>query len=239
MKSVYVSPKKLKEKYDDDLLVQDGYSVFQEVCKKLDIQIIRAYSPQAKGRVERKHKVFQDRFLKELKLYNIKTVDDANHHLKEKFIPAINRKFVVQPASDSDSHRDARLYGELNEILCWTYRRQLRNDWTIQFERQYFQLENTVPTLKPGEFITVRRYLDGEMRFWHDGQTIAYTKLSTKPEPPSRSKKYYTPKEPCDPVLRSKISRKNRNKSPWGQFNPDWLKRHSHLTKHTKLPEQE
>lgn len=52
LKSVYVGTKKLKEKYDDDLVNPDGFSVFEQVCRNLGIQIIRAYSAQAKGRVE-------------------------------------------------------------------------------------------------------------------------------------------------------------------------------------------
>src|SRR5262245_3078935 len=58
LKSVYVSAKRLKEKYDDDLLIKDGFSVFEQVCGQLGVEIIKAYSPQAKGRVERKHRVF-------------------------------------------------------------------------------------------------------------------------------------------------------------------------------------
>jgi transposase len=80
-KSVYVSPKHLKEKYDDDLLIKEGFSVFEQACKKLNIEIIKAYSPQAKGRVERKHGVFQDRLVKDLKLYGIKTIEAANRYL--------------------------------------------------------------------------------------------------------------------------------------------------------------
>ena len=75
LKAVYVSPKRLKEKYDDDLLIKDGFSVFEQVCKKLGIEIIRAYSAEAKGRVERKHAVFQDRLVKDLKLNGIKTIE--------------------------------------------------------------------------------------------------------------------------------------------------------------------
>lgn len=92
LKSVYVSPKRLKEKYDDDLLVKEGYSYFEQACRKLGIEIIKAYSPQAKGRVERKHGVYQDRLVKDLKLYGIKTIEAANNYLEDKFLNrTINR----------------------------------------------------------------------------------------------------------------------------------------------------
>lgn len=133
LKSVYVSAKHLKEKYDDDLLLQDGFSVFEQVCKALGVQIIRAYSPQAKGRVERKHGVFQDRLVKDLKLYGLKTRAEANCYLEGTFLEKINTKFARRPQEMADAHRDHGPYGDLNEIFCWQYQRQLKNDWTIQF----------------------------------------------------------------------------------------------------------
>ena len=73
--------KHLKNK-DADSDEIEGFSVFQQVCDALGIKIIKAYSAQAKGRVERKHQVFQDRFLKDLKLYGIKTIEEANQYRK-------------------------------------------------------------------------------------------------------------------------------------------------------------
>jgi hypothetical protein len=223
LKSVYVSSKKLKEKYDDELLVQDGFSVFEQVCKKLNIQIIRAYSPQAKGRVERKHAVFQDRFVKELKLYNIKTLDDANKHL-EKFLVKINNKFAKQKEDVADAHCEAKIYGDLNQIICWQYKRQLRNDWTIHFKREYYQIKKGYEEIvKPESFIVIKKYLEGDMRFWYEEKELSYMKLNRKPIPPSKLKKYYQTKGGQDSFLRSSISRKTKYKSPWNQFNPGWL----------------
>lgn len=225
LKSVYVSPKHLKEKYDDDLLIQDGFSVFEQVCKKLNIQIIRAYSPQAKGRVERKHAVFQDRFVKELRLYDIKTLETANHHL-ENFLVKINNKFAKSKDEVPNSHRDASSYGDLNQILCWRYRRQVRNDWTIQFKREYYQINKGYEkTLSPGEFIIIKVYLDGTMRFWYEDTELSYHILLSKPEPPSKFKVYRQSQPPISDDERRKILQKNKQKSPWNQYNPTWLMR--------------
>jgi molybdenum-dependent DNA-binding transcriptional regulator ModE len=225
LKSVYVSPKPLKEKYDDDLLIQEGFSVFQQVCKQLNIEIIRAYSPQAKGRVERKHGVFQDRFVKDLKLYNIKTIAAANIYLEEKFLDKINSKFAQAPEGMQDSHRDCSTYGDLDQIFCWQYKRQLKNDWTIQLQRQYYQVEKPKEgVLAPEMKICIKRYLDGAMRFWYEGEELTYRSLAVKPEPPSRSKKRYQAKG-YDQMLKSSISRRNKHRTPWGQFTPNWLKK--------------
>lgn len=228
LKSVYVSPKRLKEKYDDDLLIKEGFSVFQQVCSDLNIEIIRAYSAQAKGRVERKHGVFQDRFVKDLKLYNIKTIAKANKYLEEKFLEKINNKFAQAPASMMDSHRDKSSYGDLDQIFCWRYKRQLKNDWTIQLQREYYQVEKPKEgSLAPETKILIKRYLDGTMRFWHEGKELLHHSLAVKPEPPSRSKKYYKPKGGYDPALRSINSKKSKLRSPWSKFTPNWLKKAS------------
>lgn len=224
LKSVYVSSKYLKDKFDDEL--QDGFSVFQQVCKELNIQIIKAYSPQAKGRVERKHRVFQDRFLKSLKLYGIKTIEAANEYLENKFLHEINGKFSVMPKDMTDGHRDRTLYGDLNEIICWNYTRQLKNDWSIRFKNEYFQLREPEEKdlLRPGEFVTLKKYLNGSIKFWYGSTTLKHGTLSRKPEPPSRYKKYYVPSEGIEPYIRSMISTQNKRNSPWNQFNPAWLK---------------
>jgi len=227
LKSVYVSPKHLKEKYDDDLLIQEGFSVFQQVCADLNIEIIRAYSPQAKGRVERKHGVFQDRFVKDIKLYNLKTIEEANRYLEEKFLDKINNKFAQAPEAMQDSHRDKSIYGDLDQIFCWRYRRQLKNDWTVQLQREYYQVDKLHEGLiAPGTKISIKRYLDGTMRFWHEGKELAYHALARKPIPPSQLKKYYVVKG-HDPVARSQIAKRNKHRTPWSQFNPKWLKKAS------------
>lgn len=182
LKSVYVSPKKLKEKYDDDLLIQDGFSVFEQVCRKLGIEIIRAYSAQAKGRVERKHAIFQDRLVKDLKLYGIKNIAEVNKYL-EKFLEKINYKFAKSKHAVPDVHRNLIGYGDIDQILCWQYKRQLRNDWTVQFKREFYQIQKGYEQLlHPGEFIILKRYLNDSMKFWYEDIELFYEKLTFKPE---------------------------------------------------------
>lgn len=224
LKSVYVSSKYLKEKYDDDLLIQEGFSVFEQICKKLNIQIIRAYSPQAKGRVERKHSVFQDRLVKDLKLYGLKTLEKANIYL-EKFLIKINNKFAKSKDEVPDAHRPMSDYGDLDQIICWQYKRQLRNDWTIQFKREYFQVQKGYEKiLTPEMFVTIKKYLNGMMRFWYEDHELLYARLSKKPEPMSKSKKYYDVKGRPPSAVISKNSKKNKHRSPWSTYNPNWLK---------------
>lgn len=224
LKSVYVSPKQLKEKYDDDLLIKSEFSVFEQVCKKLKVEIIRAYSPQAKGRVERKHAVFQDRLVKDLKLYGIKTIEDANEYLITKFLNKINNKFARNPDEIPNVHRNPCVYGDLKSIFCWSYQRQLKNDWTIQFKRDYYQVrEEAREFLQPKMLISVKKYLDGGMGLWYEDKEIKYYQLLKKPEPLLEKKKDSKGKRGADTFLISKRSRANKHKTPWGQFRPNWL----------------
>lgn len=220
LKNVYISPKGLK-KSEDDIDVQDSFSIFEQVCQRLNVKIIKAYSAQAKGRVERKHGVFQDRFVKELKLKKIKTIEQANVYLEEEFLDKLNEKFAVLAKDPSDRHRDPKPYGDLNQIFCWEYQRGVRNDWTIQFENQWYQLEKKSSlVIRPRQKITVRKHLDGTISLWHKDKSCTYTHLKNKPEKTFMKKEF----RGHSSAAQSEHARKNKHKTPWSIFNPDWLK---------------
>lgn len=220
LKSVYVSPVGLRTVNADDKV---NFSVFETVCEKLGITIIKAYSAQAKGRVERSHRIFQDRFIKELKLYNIKTIDDANKYLKDTFLPKLNQKFAYEIEEDKNAHRDAKIYGDLDEILCWEYTRTLKNNWTIQLNNEHFQIDaDMASSVQPQDRIIIKKHLSGVIKIWFDGKELSYKKLEAKKEPASKGKKYYINKG-RDFFKDSLRARKNKHKSPWGKFTPGWL----------------
>jgi len=120
LKTVYVSPK------------DDGFSHIQIACAKLGIRIIKARSAQAKGRVERNHAVYQDRFAKELHLRQIKTIDKANAVLTGGFIDNLNKKFEKPASNPESAHRPLGSI-DLNQVFCWEYSRQIQHDWTFSF----------------------------------------------------------------------------------------------------------
>ena len=76
-------------------------------CKQLGIEIITAHSPEAKGRVERNHGLYQDRLVKELRLAGINEIAAANELLAGGFCEQLNRKFAIAPRSAIDYHRSA------------------------------------------------------------------------------------------------------------------------------------
>ena len=153
-------------------------SHFERACEKLGIEVIRAYSPQAKGRVERNHAVYQDRFIKELRLAGVGTIEEANKFLEEKYLPVVNGKFARVPACLEDGHIPLGRV-DLGEILCFEEQRVVSRDFVIGFKRRLFQiLPKSRPRPHPGEKVTVRVRLDGSLDVYFKS-----TKLSCKEIP--------------------------------------------------------
>ena len=214
LKSVYVSPSGLKSNTEEEgNKKQDSWSVFEQVCKRLNIKIIKAYSAQAKGRVERKHGVFQDRFVKELQLKNIKNIPEANEYLVKTFLNNINKKFAIVPKDNKDRHRDVTPYGDLDQIFCWEYQRTVKNDWTLRFKNKHYQLDKNQPLLiRPKQHIIIHEHLDSNISLWLKGQSISFKLLEQYIKPIVKSKpapKIYSSAQ------RSKNSRENKGKTPW------------------------
>jgi transposase len=219
LKSLYVSPRSLREKISccEELIEPEWLTHFSSACKKLGIEIIKAYSAQAKGRVERNHAVYQDRFVKELKLKNIKTIDEANALLSGGFVNKLNKKFAKPAESDEDAHVALMPGDDLDQILCWNYTRQIKNDWTIQFENKHYQIEKKGLKVQPKQKITVRRHLDESISLWYKNYALKFKQI----EPLLKSKE----KKPSlyNSLERSENARLNKHKSPWSKFNPAWM----------------
>jgi transposase len=218
LKSLYISPKSLRQTEEDELVEPEWLTHFSKGCKVLGIEVIKAYSPQAKGRVERNHGVYQDRFVKELRLKNIQTIEGANKRLQGGFIDNLNRKFMKSPASDEDAHVPLLAEQNIDDILCWEYTRTVSNDWIIRFETQLLQIQKTrTIQVRPKQQITLKRHLNGKITLWSKGQKIPYCFIE-------RQIKEEKIKLGRDTVKDSQNARKNKSKSPWSQFNPGWLK---------------
>jgi len=220
LKSLYISPKSLRYDEQEELIEPEWLTHFSKACKKLGIEIIKAYSPQAKGRVERKHAVYQDRLVKELKLKRITTVEKANEFLSNGFINKLNDKFAVSPADAQDAHVPVSISDDLDQILCWEFRRQVKNDWTIQFHKQYYQIEKSVRgKIHAQQKITVRYHLDGSISLWKKELSLPFHAIDERP-----MKKNEVQKRGWDSQKHAEIARRNKHKTPWGQFNTHWLK---------------
>src|SRR3982751_104367 len=118
----------------------DGATQFGRALMELNIDILCANSPQAKGRVERAFGTLQDRLVKELRLAGISTVEAANAWLPA-FMEDYNRRFATEPRSDKDLHRPLAEHDQLDEAFAWKEERTVSNNLTLQYDQFLFILE--------------------------------------------------------------------------------------------------
>ena len=112
---------------------------FGRAMGQLGIQMIAAYSPQARGRSERLFKTWQDRLPKELALAGIVDMVAANRFLAEQFTPAYNAEFQV-PAAESGSAFVPLLDTRIEDILCLQDERTVGSDNCVRYQRKVLQL---------------------------------------------------------------------------------------------------
>ena len=141
-------------------------------------------SPQAKGRVERKHGVYQDRLVKELRLAGIRDIEKANPFLDE-FVESINTKFAVEPRSPADFHRPVPQGMDLSGVFCLEEERTVGNDWVVRYKSRFFQIVSQ-PNLPPAKRrITVQEHLDGTIHMVYSGREVVLTEIKELPQKPS------------------------------------------------------
>jgi transposase len=155
--TTYKSPK--QEQWKLQTLGQgDGLSEFERALKGLDVRVIHANSPQAKGRVERLFRTLQDRLVKELRLSKAKTIEQANRVL-EKYLIEHNGRYVVSTVKRSNLHRPNPGSKVLNESLCIKKEHVLRNDNTVAHNNCFYQVLERTNVKK----VEVRDYVDGQV----------------------------------------------------------------------------
>ena len=114
-KNVYIT--KREPTLEEQLSGELPLTQFGRACKKLGIEILPASSPQAKGRVAHKHRVYQDRWVKELRLAGISDIKEANQCLCG-FTESLNARFAVEPQSSADFHRPIPQGMDLRTVFC-------------------------------------------------------------------------------------------------------------------------
>lgn len=121
-----------------------GLTQFGRAMEELDIQILCANTPQAKGRVERANQTLQDRLVKELRLRGISDMAAGNAFLPE-FREDFNRRFGVQPRSTHDAHRPLLKTDNLDIILTHQKTGTLSNNLTVQSNKVIYQIQSNRP----------------------------------------------------------------------------------------------
>lgn len=179
-KNVFITDREPTVK--EQLAGQKPLTAFGQACQKLGIELIPAYSPQAKGRVERHHGVDQDRLVKEFRLRDIRTLEAANGFLAKSYWKQINAKFSVLPSQPQDFHRPVPKALDLREIFCWEESRLVHNDWTLRYDSRCLQILRDNPCLpRAKEKVLVRQLLDGTLQLCYRDQKLRFQEVPSSP----------------------------------------------------------
>jgi hypothetical protein len=152
----------------------DGVTQFGRALSALNIDIICANTPQAKGRIERAFGTLQDRLVKELRLAGIATIEAANNWLPG-FIGAYNKRFGRAPANPKNLHRPLTAVDDLDEILAWREVRAVTKNLTLHYDRMLLMLEPT-PFARGlvRKKVEVVNYPDGRFAVQFDGVSLPF-----------------------------------------------------------------
>ena len=196
----------------ENLAGKEPTTQFGRAMEELDVRVIMAHSPQAKGRVERVNGTLQDRLVKALRRAKINDLASANRFLQEKFLPAFNRRFVKKAAKPGDLHRRLPRGLDLGRVLSIRETRVVQNDWTLRFENRWYQLAQPHQKLAlAGRPVTVSQRLDGRVELLYGGRELSYREL---PAPPQR------PQEAMALEIRSNQGQRPPADHPWRQGLP-------------------
>jgi transposase len=178
-KSVYITER--APTIEEELAGELPLTAFGKACHRLGIELIAASSPQAKGRVERSHAVYQDRLVKEIRLQGWSTLEQVNAQL-ESFDEDLNVRFAVVAAESEDAHGPLAPGLDLSAVLVWEETRRVRNDWTLSYQNRWLQIvgpKRNLPAAKAQ--VTVQRRLDGALHLLYRGEELSYEELPQRP----------------------------------------------------------
>lgn len=155
-----------------DLTTSNNF--FGNLCRNLKIQTIPAFSPQAKGRVERSNRTHQERLIPKLRLNNITSIEDANKYLKLHYLYNHNKKFAL-PIQE-DNHRKLPDNAKIDDFSYEISERKVANDWTIKYKAKTYQIlrKNFCPAKST---IIVKETFSGNILFMYKNQELTYKQI--------------------------------------------------------------
>jgi len=182
------------------------------MCERLEIRIIAASSPQAKGRVERNNGVHQDRLVKKLRRQGIQSYEAANEYLEAEYLAEHNRRFARAAARAEDYHVRAPSAAKLREVFRLETERWISNDWVVQYRGHFLQLKPQNKRYGPTQAkALVCEWEDGAVEVRYRGKRMEYEDLVVRPrEEPA------APREPRRESTKQ-AGTKSAKDHPWWQ----------------------
>lgn len=166
---------------------KNNLTQFGQALRRLGIEMIAAYSPEARGRSERMFRTHQERLPKELALAGITDMAAANRYVREVYMPAFNAEFM-QLAAEEGTAIWPWIGGQLTDILCERHERVVGHDNCVSFEGLKLQIpadRHRCHYVKAR--VTVLRYLDGQMAIMHGPRKLATYDSSGKEIKPNKT----------------------------------------------------
>jgi hypothetical protein len=173
--TTYKSP--AETSIEDEINGTKPMSQFERALKELGVDVIHAHSPQAKGRIERLFRTFQDRVVKEMRLKGISSIEEANKFLQG-YLPEYNRRFSVKPQKEDNFHREIPKGLNLDRILCIKTERTLRNDFTISHNSKLYQIMDKTNAKK----VQIEERLNGTMVITYEDSRLRFKEITERPE---------------------------------------------------------
>ena len=148
---------------------------FARAMRELGVDLLPAYSPQAKGRVERRHGLFQDRLVKELRLLGIRTLAAGNAYLDETFLALVNERYSVVARDPVNGHRSRPSVATLALVLSWQEPRSVAKDWTVRWRNRRLQIDARHAMLGlPGRRVVVAERRDGTLAMLYAQRQLTF-----------------------------------------------------------------
>jgi hypothetical protein len=163
---------------------------FGRAMRELDVELILARSPQAKGRVERMNGTLQDRLVKALRRAKISDLEAANRFLDDTFLTEFNARFEVAAVGAEDWHRPLSAVTDLSRIVSIQESRVVAKDWTLRWQNHVLQLpREAAEFVRSGQRVTVCEPLDGVLRVFAGEREVRWSPILNPalPKPAKRS----------------------------------------------------
>jgi transposase len=192
-KNVYkIAPTPKQELCGEEPLTQFG-----RMCAQLGIRILAAHSPQAKGRVERKNGVHQDRLVKKLRRKAMDSYEQANLYLQTEYLPAFNRRFAQSAARPENYHRRTPESADLNAIFRLQTEHWVSNDWVLRHQGRLLQLlpERRSHSSRRSKAM-VYENAEGQWEVSYGGKPIAFREIAVQPWRQRRAERAAVPHVP-------------------------------------------
>jgi hypothetical protein len=173
--SIFQQPEKRRESLEEQLAGEREPTQFGRLLKELGIESIPAYSAEAKGRIERLWRTFQDRLVSELRVAGARTMAEANQVLAD-FLPRYNQRFVVPAAQAGSAYLPTPPGFVPEEVFCLKHQRTVGSDNVIRFNNLRLQVQPGAdrPSYARAK-VTVHEGFDGQLAVYYKGQSLATT----------------------------------------------------------------